>query len=67
MERSCENWMSSLPEELWDVPLTHLAIPGTWELDPHVSPPNTHVFEYQKYTNDTKKKKKMELKTTQNL
>ncbi|KAJ0032127.1 hypothetical protein NQD34_002208 [Periophthalmus magnuspinnatus] len=25
----CENWMSALPEELWDVPLTHLAIPGS--------------------------------------
>ncbi|CAG01392.1 unnamed protein product, partial [Tetraodon nigroviridis] len=23
------DWMSSLPEELWDVPLTHLAIPGS--------------------------------------
>lgn len=25
----CENWMSALPEELWDVPLTDLAIPGS--------------------------------------
>lgn len=24
-----ENWMSALPEELWDVPLTDLAIPGS--------------------------------------
>ncbi|KAM9849319.1 PI-PLC X domain-containing protein 1 isoform 2-T2 [Aulostomus maculatus] len=24
-----EHWMSALPEELWDVPLTHLAIPGS--------------------------------------
>lgn len=23
------DWMSELPEELWDVPLTDLAIPGT--------------------------------------
>ncbi|XP_056271046.1 PI-PLC X domain-containing protein 1 [Pseudoliparis swirei] len=23
------DWMSGLPEELWDVPLTHLAIPGS--------------------------------------
>ncbi|XP_066522459.1 PI-PLC X domain-containing protein 1 [Hoplias malabaricus] len=23
------DWMSSLPEELWDIPLTHLAIPGS--------------------------------------
>lgn len=26
---NCENWMSALPEELWDVPLTDLAIPGS--------------------------------------
>ncbi|XP_072294523.1 PI-PLC X domain-containing protein 1 [Eucyclogobius newberryi] len=25
----CDNWMSALPEELWDVPLTELAIPGS--------------------------------------
>uniref|UniRef100_A0A3B4EQP7 PI-PLC X domain-containing protein 1-like n=1 Tax=Pundamilia nyererei TaxID=303518 RepID=A0A3B4EQP7_9CICH len=24
----CRDWMSALPEELWDVPLTHLAIPS---------------------------------------
>lgn len=29
----CENWMSALPEELWDVPLTDLAIPGTPNLN----------------------------------
>lgn len=29
MERSCQDWMSTLPEELWDVPLTDLAIPGS--------------------------------------
>lgn len=23
-----EDWMSCLPEKLWDVPLTHLSIPG---------------------------------------
>uniref|UniRef100_A0A3Q0QRY9 Si:dkey-66a8.7 n=1 Tax=Amphilophus citrinellus TaxID=61819 RepID=A0A3Q0QRY9_AMPCI len=23
------DWMSALPEELWDIPLTHLAIPGS--------------------------------------
>lgn len=26
---NCEKWMSALPEELWDVPLTQLAIPGS--------------------------------------
>ncbi|XP_039886953.1 PI-PLC X domain-containing protein 1 isoform X1 [Simochromis diagramma] len=29
MDASCRDWMSALPEELWDVPLTHLAIPGS--------------------------------------
>ncbi|KAM7012898.1 PI-PLC X domain-containing protein 1 [Tautogolabrus adspersus] len=29
MESSCQDWMSALPEELWDIPLTHLAIPGS--------------------------------------
>lgn len=29
MDLSCRDWMSSLPEELWDVPLTDLAIPGS--------------------------------------
>uniref|UniRef100_A0A8C1CIP5 Si:dkey-66a8.7 n=1 Tax=Cyprinus carpio TaxID=7962 RepID=A0A8C1CIP5_CYPCA len=24
-----EDWMSCLPEKLWDVPLTHLSIPGS--------------------------------------
>uniref|UniRef100_A0A3B1IKX9 Phosphatidylinositol-specific phospholipase C X domain-containing protein n=1 Tax=Astyanax mexicanus TaxID=7994 RepID=A0A3B1IKX9_ASTMX len=24
-----EDWMSTLPEELWDLPLTSLAIPGS--------------------------------------
>lgn len=23
-----EDWMKTLPEELWDIPLTNLAIPG---------------------------------------
>ncbi|XP_029906205.1 PI-PLC X domain-containing protein 1 [Myripristis murdjan] len=27
--RNYEDWMSSLPEELWDIPLTHLSIPGS--------------------------------------
>nr|XP_019936969.1 PREDICTED: PI-PLC X domain-containing protein 1-like [Paralichthys olivaceus] len=26
---SCQDWMSALPEQLWDVPLTDLAIPGS--------------------------------------
>lgn len=25
----CANWMTALPEELWDVPLTDMAIPGS--------------------------------------
>ncbi|XP_039984201.1 PI-PLC X domain-containing protein 1 [Xiphias gladius] len=29
MDPSCQDWMSALPEELWDVPLTNLAIPGS--------------------------------------
>ncbi|XP_003973947.2 PI-PLC X domain-containing protein 1 [Takifugu rubripes] len=29
MEVNGEDWMAALPEELWDVPLTHLAIPGS--------------------------------------
>ncbi|XP_070764678.1 PI-PLC X domain-containing protein 1 [Enoplosus armatus] len=29
MDLSCQDWMSSLPEELWDIPLTSLAIPGS--------------------------------------
>ncbi|XP_057696453.1 PI-PLC X domain-containing protein 1 [Corythoichthys intestinalis] len=29
MEQWCTDWMSNLPEELQDVPLTHLAIPGS--------------------------------------
>ncbi|XP_037530293.1 PI-PLC X domain-containing protein 1 [Nematolebias whitei] len=29
MELSCRDWMSALPEELWDIPLTQLAIPGS--------------------------------------
>ncbi|KAG7228730.1 hypothetical protein INR49_008508 [Caranx melampygus] len=29
MDQSWMDWMSALPEELWDVPLTHLAIPGS--------------------------------------
>ncbi|KAI3369043.1 hypothetical protein L3Q82_026007 [Scortum barcoo] len=29
MDLSCQDWMSSLPEELWDLPLTSLAIPGS--------------------------------------
>ncbi|KAL3978959.1 serine/threonine-protein kinase N2 [Sarotherodon galilaeus] len=29
MDANCRDWMSSLPEELWDIPLTHLAIPGS--------------------------------------
>ncbi|XP_041862474.1 PI-PLC X domain-containing protein 1 [Melanotaenia boesemani] len=29
MDLSCQDWMSALPEELWDVPLTDLAIPGS--------------------------------------
>lgn len=27
-----EDWMSSLPEKLWDVPLTNLSIPGEHHL-----------------------------------
>ncbi|XP_026160483.1 PI-PLC X domain-containing protein 1 isoform X2 [Mastacembelus armatus] len=29
MDHSCQDWMSALPEELWDIPLTNLAIPGS--------------------------------------
>ncbi|XP_041646562.1 PI-PLC X domain-containing protein 1 [Cheilinus undulatus] len=29
MDVSCQDWMSALPEELWDIPLTNLAIPGS--------------------------------------
>ncbi|CAI5685309.1 unnamed protein product [Oreochromis niloticus] len=29
MDANCRDWMSALPEELWDIPLTHLAIPGS--------------------------------------
>ncbi|XP_061593863.1 PI-PLC X domain-containing protein 1 [Cololabis saira] len=29
MEPSLQDWMSALPEQLWDVPLTDLAIPGS--------------------------------------
>ncbi|KAM7388645.1 hypothetical protein PAMP_024806 [Pampus punctatissimus] len=29
MDHSYQDWMSSLPEELWDVPLTDLTIPGS--------------------------------------
>ncbi|XP_029003654.1 PI-PLC X domain-containing protein 1 isoform X2 [Betta splendens] len=29
MELGYQDWMSALPEELWDVPLTDLAIPGS--------------------------------------
>ncbi|XP_062306766.1 PI-PLC X domain-containing protein 1 isoform X1 [Osmerus eperlanus] len=29
MEHNYEEWMSSLPTELWDVPITSLAIPGS--------------------------------------
>ncbi|KAM9797726.1 PI-PLC X domain-containing protein 1 isoform X2 [Syngnathus typhle] len=29
MDYWCEDWMSNLPKELLDVPLTHLAIPGS--------------------------------------
>ncbi|XP_038127663.1 PI-PLC X domain-containing protein 1 [Cyprinodon tularosa] len=29
MEVCNQDWMSALPEELWDIPLTHLAIPGS--------------------------------------
>ena len=28
MDQNYEEWMSSLPAELWDVPITSLAIPG---------------------------------------
>lgn len=27
-DRNNEDWMKTLPEELWDIPLTNLAIPG---------------------------------------
>ncbi|GAA6217792.1 PI-PLC X domain-containing protein 1-like [Lates japonicus] len=29
MDLSCQDWMAALPEELWDIPLTDLAIPGS--------------------------------------
>ncbi|XP_068581548.1 PI-PLC X domain-containing protein 1 [Cebidichthys violaceus] len=29
MDLRCQDWMSGLPEELWDIPLTELAIPGS--------------------------------------
>ncbi|XP_034736716.1 PI-PLC X domain-containing protein 1 [Etheostoma cragini] len=29
MDLGCQDWMSALPAELWDVPLTDLAIPGS--------------------------------------
>lgn len=29
MDLSCQDWMSALPEQLWDTPLTNLAIPGS--------------------------------------
>ncbi|XP_068175232.1 PI-PLC X domain-containing protein 1 isoform X1 [Antennarius striatus] len=29
MEPSAQDWMSALPEELWDVPLSSLALPGS--------------------------------------
>ncbi|KAK2835925.1 hypothetical protein Q5P01_016409 [Channa striata] len=29
MDPSLQDWMSALPEELWDIPLTDLAIPGS--------------------------------------
>ncbi|XP_028443599.1 PI-PLC X domain-containing protein 1 isoform X1 [Perca flavescens] len=29
MDLGCQDWMSALPAELWDVPLTNLAIPGS--------------------------------------
>nr|XP_057929812.1 PI-PLC X domain-containing protein 1 isoform X1 [Doryrhamphus excisus]XP_057929813.1 PI-PLC X domain-containing protein 1 isoform X1 [Doryrhamphus excisus] len=29
MDHWCQDWMAALPEELWDVPLNHLAIPGS--------------------------------------
>nr|XP_020458984.1 PI-PLC X domain-containing protein 1-like isoform X2 [Monopterus albus] len=29
MGHSCQDWMAALPEQLWDIPLTHLAIPGS--------------------------------------
>lgn len=29
MDLTCADWMSALPEELWDVPLTDMAIPGS--------------------------------------
>lgn len=31
-EMKYEEWMSCLPEKLWDVPLTNLSIPGEWAL-----------------------------------
>lgn len=29
-QQNYEDWMASLPEELWDVPLSSLAIPGNF-------------------------------------
>ncbi|XP_040896380.1 PI-PLC X domain-containing protein 1 [Toxotes jaculatrix] len=29
MDHGCQDWMSALPQELWDIPLTNLAIPGS--------------------------------------
>ncbi|XP_029988853.1 PI-PLC X domain-containing protein 1 [Sphaeramia orbicularis] len=29
MDQRCQDWMSALPAELWDIPLTDLAIPGS--------------------------------------
>lgn len=41
MELDAEDWMAALPEALWDTPLTHLALPGTWDF--FLKPlPHTH-------------------------
>lgn len=49
---NCENWMSTLPEELRDIPLTHLAIPGIFYLCLNVFPLNTY-FAKAAYENGT--------------
>lgn len=56
MELSCEEeWMSALPEELWDIPLTHLAIPGKYHSYLHVFP---HITSFSRADHEIGSKKK---------